>query len=234
VTEPTAERARTPEGLARGFLLTFEGIEGSGKTTHAKRVGAVLQEKGYRSISTREPGGTPLAEALRNLILGTEGEAPVAEAELLIILAARAQHVRRILLPRLGAGDVVLCDRFFDASLAYQGGGRGLGLDLVRSANLVATGGLVPDLTILCDVPVEVALGRLEKRRAGGGIYDRIDREERAFHERVRATYLDLARSEPDRFVVVTSDQGKEEVTARMMGPVLARLEAHRARGGLG
>lgn len=217
----------------RGFFLTFEGIEGSGKTTHLRRLEAILEEKGYRVTCTREPGGTPLAEAMRRLVLGTEGEAPVAEAELFLILAARAQHVRSLILPRLEAGEVVLCDRFSDASLAYQGGGRNLGVARVGEANRVATGGLVPDLTVLFDIPVEEALRRLEKRRRGGGTYDRIDAEERAFHERVRATYLELARAEPDRFLIVASEEEKEEVTTRVAEPVLARLEAHRARGGL-
>jgi dTMP kinase len=233
VTDPPRSRTPSGAGTARsGFFLTLEGIEGSGKTTHAERLAATLKSRGFQVTRTREPGGTPLAEAMRSLVLGTEGEAPVPEAELLLILAARAQHVQRLILPRLEAGDVVICDRFFDASLAYQGGGRRLGLELVRGANRVATGGLVPDLTLLFDLPVETALRRIQKRNASGGTYDRIDREAQAFHERVRATYLELARTEPDRFLVVTSDEDKEEVTARVAGAVLARLEARRAEGG--
>jgi dTMP kinase len=227
------ERARTSSGVPRGFFLTFEGIEGSGKTTHARRLEEAVGKAGYRVSLTREPGGTPLAETLRSLALGTEGESPEPETELLIIVAARAQHLRRFILPRLNRGEVVICDRFSDASLAYQGGGRGLGLARVATVNEMATGGIQPDFTVLCDVPVEEALDRVRRRGKGGGDYNRFDREDREFHEAVQATYLELARRERERFFVVSAVRSKEDVGSVILSTVLPLLQVRRDEGGL-
>jgi len=227
------ERARTSSGVPRGFFLTLEGIEGSGKTTHARRLEKALTDEGYRVSLTREPGGTPLAEALRSLALGTEGEKPEPETELFIILGARAQHLRRFILPRLDRGEVVICDRFSDASLAYQGGGRGLGLERVAGVNEVATGGLQPDLTVLCDVPVEEALERVRKRHEGGGDYNSFDREGQEFHDAVRAAYLELARRDPERFFVVSVVPSKDDVSAVILSNLLPRLRSRRDDGAL-
>ena len=228
-----AGRARSPSGRPRGFFLTFEGIEGSGKSTHARRIGKHLQEAGYRVFLTREPGGTALGEALRSVLLDPGVETPVPEAELFIILAARAQHVRRRILVHLDKGEIVISDRFSEASLAYQGGGRGMGLEAVRAADRLATGGLASDLTILCDLPVDDALGRVHARQRQGGEVNRFDREALDFHESVRRTYLELARLEPERIVVVETSGTEDEVAERILRAVEPRLMEGRAEGAI-
>jgi dTMP kinase len=225
------DRPRSSSGVPRGFFLTFEGIEGSGKSTHARRLNRHLIEAGYRVFLTREPGGTALGEALRGLLLEPGTEALVPEAELFIILASRAQHVRRRILVRLEKGEIVISDRYSEASLAYQGGGRGLGLEAVRSADRLATGGLVPDLTILCDLPVEEALGRVHSRERQGGEVNRFDREAVDFHEAVRRTYLHLAHLEPGRILVVDTTGTEDEAAERIAQAVEPRLRERRAEG---
>jgi dTMP kinase len=227
------ERARASSGVPRGFFVTLEGIEGSGKSSHVRRLADSLTEAGYPVFLTREPGGTPLGEAIRGLLLGVDGDAPSPEAELYLILAARAQHVNRVILPRLNRGDVVLCDRFADATLAYQGGGRGLGFEPVAGAGALAAPGLTPDLTILCDVPVEEALTRVGRRRRAGGDFNRFDREEREFHEAVRAAYLRLAAAEPGRFRVVSTEGDEIEIARALLAEVEPRLAERRREGGL-
>ncbi len=227
------ERSRASSGAPRGFFLTVEGVEGSGKTTHVRLLEAALSGRGYAVTVTREPGGTPLAEALRTLLLGTEGETPVPEAELFMLLASRAQHLQKLILPRLDRGGVVICDRFADASLAYQGGGRGLGVERVAAANLLATSGIVPDLTLLFDVPVEEGLARVGKRSRSGGDLTRFDREEEDFHLAVRKVYLDLAAREPERFRVVDATRPKDEVARDVLAAVEERLRRRREDGGL-
>lgn len=225
------DRARSSSGVPRGFFLTFEGIEGSGKSTHARRLNRYLLDAGYRVYLTREPGGTALGESLRAILLDPGAEPLAPEAELFIILASRAQHVRRRILVRLEKGEIVISDRYSEASLAYQGGGRGLGLDAVRPADRLATGGLVSDLTILCDLPVEDALGRVHARERQGGEVNRFDREAMDFHESVRRTYLHLAQEAPERIVVVDTRGSEDEVAARIEQAVLPRLVRRRAEG---
>ncbi len=227
------ERARASSGVPRGFFLSLEGIEGSGKTTHARFLEANLKDLGYTVVMTREPGGTPLGEALRDLLLGTEGDTPVAEAELFMLLAARAQHLQRFILPRLDRGEVVLCDRFADASLAYQGGGRQLGVEYVERLNEFATAGIAPDFTIFFDVEVDEALDRVGRRGAKGGAYNRFDREIREFHERVRAAYLHLLQREQQRFLRVDSTADKKDVARTVLEAVEPRLRRRREDGGL-
>jgi len=226
-------RARTPEGVPRGVFMTLEGIEGSGKSTHARRLHEALRARGFVAFLTREPGGTPLGESLRALLLGVDGDLPSPEAELYLMLAARAQHVRRVILPRLAAGEVVISDRFSDASLAYQGGGRGLGVDRVRALAEAATSGLVPDRTVLVDAPLEEALVRVGRRRDRGEGLDRFDREERAFHARVQETYRSLAEAEPDRWIVASSSEAVDAVAAVILAAIEPLLEDRRARGAL-
>ena len=213
------------DGAGRGFLLSFEGVEGTGKSSHLGRLADWLREQGTRVTTTREPGGTPLGESLRAATLDPDGEPPTPAAELFLILAARAQHVTRVLEPALRAGEVVLCDRFSEASLAYQGGGRGLGVERVAAANRLATGGLRADLVLLFDAPSDVILDRLQRRRKSRGL-DRLDREDQEFFARVRATYLSLAAAEPDRFVVINTAGDPEGVAAGVRSEVLPRLQA--------
>ncbi|MBF6591353.1 MAG: dTMP kinase [Ktedonobacterales bacterium] len=202
------------------MFITLEGIEGAGKSTQAVRLAERLRAAGHPAHLTREPGGTPLAGAIRALLLHPEeslralaahglaqGLAPAAEellsvTELLLLSAARAQHVARIR-EWLAAGEVVVCDRYADASRAYQGSGRGLDMGTIVTLESIATGGLRPDLTLLLDVPPEEGQQRKQQARAAGGEWNRLDAEGAAFHERVRAGYLALAAAEPDRFIVL-------------------------------
>ena len=187
--------------MATGLLITLEGIEGSGKSTQAALLHGALQKAKIPVSLTREPGGSPLAEKVRDLIL-RGGEEPLAPAaELLLFLAARAQHVARTVRPALERGEVVVCDRFTDATLAYQGGGRTIAEPILASLNDWATGGIKPARTYLLDVPVDLGLERAKRRT--GGEPDRFERESGAFFEAVRARYLEQARREPERIVVL-------------------------------
>ena len=225
---------RSPEpGPSRGFFLTLEGIEGSGKSTHARLLAERLRHDGYVVVLTREPGGTRIGEKLRDILLGSGEETPTPVAELMVILAARAQHVAQVVRPGLERGEVVISDRYADASLAYQGGARGLGIERVAAVNAFATSNLMPDLTILCDLPVERGMERVAHRRQGGGDFNRFDREARAFYEAVRTAYLRVAAAEPDRFVLLDADRVKEIVARDLLRRVLPALEARRRAGGL-
>jgi dTMP kinase len=201
-------RMRAAKSQRRGVLITFEGIEGSGKTTQLIGLAKSLREDGYLVVETREPGGTPFAERIRNLLL-TPGhsretsrstvpdtERVVPECEACLIFAARAQHVAHVVRPALKAGAVVLCDRFADSTLAYQGYARGLDLRHLRTLNRWATGGLTPDLTLLFDLPVAVGL----ERRRETATQNRLDQETERFHRRVRQGFLHLATRHTRRF----------------------------------
>ena len=195
----------------RRLLLTLEGIEGSGKTTQAQRLKAFLDSRGIPAILTREPGGSPLAERIREMVL-TPGEEPLApEAELMLFLAARAQHVRQVIGPALNSGQVVICDRFTDATLAYQGGGRTMSDEILRSLNSWATGAISPTRTYLIDVPVDVGLERAKGRRARSAP-DRFESEGASFFEAVRKRYLEMARSESERIVVLRGTDPEEAI----------------------
>jgi len=180
----------------RGLFVTFEGGEGSGKTTQAELLTKRLEALGRRVVRLREPGGTQLGEDLRKLLLHRSTRMS-AEAELLLFLAARAELVRRVIRPALAEGTVVLCDRFSDSTLAYQGFGRGLDLDLIRRLDAFATDDLAPDLTVLLDLPVA------DGRRRAPPDEDAIQQEDDAFHDRVRQGYLALAKAEPERWLVL-------------------------------
>jgi dTMP kinase len=187
-------------------FVTFEGGEGSGKTTQIKLAAEWLEERGIPVLATAEPGGTPLGRKIREILLNRGAWTIGAEAELLLFAAARAQHVRETIFPALMEGSWVLCDRFADATLAYQGFGRGLDIPFVRSLNAYSSLSLAPDLTLLFDLPVEIGLARAEKRAVGmrqEAAEDRFEREERAFHERIRKGYLTLAADEPGRFRII-------------------------------
>ncbi len=196
----------------RGRFITFEGGEGAGKSTHIRLLAAHLQERGIEVVMTREPGGTLLGEAVRNLLQhDAAGEAPLPRAEVLLFCASRAQLVAAVIEPALARGAWVLCDRFEDSTLAYQGAGRGWAVDELRRLSRFATGGLVPDLTVLLDLPPEAGLCRVNDRGAG---QDRFEKEELAFHCRLRQGFLDLAAGEPQRFRVVNVDRETDVVAA--------------------
>ena len=188
---------------ARGAFITVEGGEGAGKSTNIAVVEQWLAEAGIRCVLTREPGGTPLAEAMRQLLLEVRDEPVAPTAELLLMFAARSQHIAEVIEPALARGDWVVCDRFTDATYAYQGGGRGLpGHDIAVLEDLVQ-GSLRPDLTLLLDAPVELGLERAGQR----GELDRFEQEQVAFFERVRQCYLGRASADPQRFRVIHTDR---------------------------
>jgi dTMP kinase len=194
-----------------GQFITFEGAEGVGKTTQIARAADHLRARGLEPLVTREPGGTPLAEKIRVLVL-EPGQGPLdATTELLLMFAARASHVGDVVRPALAAGRCVLCDRFTDATEAYQGAGRGMNLDWIRALARIAHPGLEPDLTIVFDVPATVANARLAVR---GARQDRIEAEDAAFFQRVRAAYLAIAAREPGRVRVVDATRPEAEVAA--------------------
>jgi dTMP kinase len=197
-------------------FITFEGVDGSGKTTQLKAVESYLIARGRSCISTREPGGTSLGRLIRQALL-EDGKQPVASpAELFLYLADRAQHVQEVILPALEQGKVVLCDRHTDSTLAYQGYGRGIELGMLRSLNDIANRGIRPDLTLLFDCPVEIGLSRTAQRRSQVGTKrsreDRFEREKIEFHEKVRKGFLELARAEPQRFRIIDAARSAAEV----------------------
>jgi dTMP kinase len=210
---------------APGILITFEGIEGSGKSTQLARLAGRLTSRGHAVEVVREPGGTALGEALRSILLSYEEEAIEPRAELLLYLASRAQLVARVVRPALQAGRIVLADRFGDASVAYQGGGRALGIRRVGSLVRFATRGLRPARTYLIDLPVETSLARVRSR----GSLDRLEREQIAFHAAVRGAYLEIARSEPERVRVIRGTDAIEKIEERIASD-LARFLASVSR----
>jgi dTMP kinase len=206
--------------VSEGRFITVEGVEGAGKSTHLTAVRDLLQQAGHRVVLTREPGGTPLGEALRGLLLRPDGAPMSPETELLLMFAARAEHLQRVVRPALAAGDWVLCDRFTDATYAYQGGGRRVPEERIATLERWVQGDLKPDLTLLFDLPVETGLARVSRR----GAEDRFEREERAFFERVRAAYRARAGRYPERFRIVDTDADPREVRRRVEAVVRAWL----------
>ena len=204
-----------------GRFITFEGIEGCGKTTQIALIEQYFRGRGQEVVLTREPGGTPIAEKIRDLLLDPANDAMAPTAELLLYAAARAQHLEERILPALHRGAVVLCDRFADSTTAYQGGGRGFYPTMLRNLHEISTHGCWPDLTFVLDLPVAVGA----ERRAGSAL-DRIEREAAEFHERVRNAFLDIAREEPHRVVVVDAAQPVEAVTAAMVRVIEQRATA--------
>ena len=210
------------------FFITFEGIEGCGKTTQIRRLAAHLEAKGYPLVLTREPGGCPIADQIRSILLDAANSAMQPMTELFLYAAARAQHMAEVIAPALAAGQIVLCDRFTDATLAYQGYGRELDRSVITELNRMATGGLRPDLTVLIDCPVEVGLGRATARISGleGDKEERFERESLQFHERVRAGYRQLASQERERFIIIDGAQGVADTEEAIRAAILARLTA--------
>lgn len=209
-------------------FVTFEGGEGSGKTTQIKLAADWLKGRGISALSTAEPGGTPLGRRIREILLNRGSFTIGAEAELLLFAAARAQHVRETILPALEAGRWVLCDRFADATLAYQGFGRGLDKAFIRTLNDFSSCSLKPDLTMLFDLPVEVGLGRAKKRTVGiqpKTAEDRFEQEDPAFHGRIREGYLSLAAGDPERFRIIDGTADIDPIHAEVRRHLAALME---------
>ena len=201
----------------RGKFITFEGPEGGGKSTHVRKLAEQLRAEGKTVLVTREPGGTRLAELIRGLVREEVDDPPVTRCEVLLFIAARAQVVSEVIRPALARGEWVICDRFADSTFAYQGYGRGIDVGLLKNFNDFATEGLVPDLTILLDVPPETSKQRLAARQAETATTaDRIEQAGDMFHRRLRDGFLELAKAEPGRFVVIDSSGPCEEVSEKV------------------
>ena len=199
------------------MFITFEGPEGSGKTTQIKQLAAFLTARGRQVISTREPGGTAIGDQVRQILLDHGNQDMVPSTEILLFLASRAQHTSERIRPALARGDIVLCDRYRDSTVAYQGYGHGVDLNTLHRFNEFATDHLVPDLTLLLDVSVEVGLSRREK--AGG--WNRLDAYELEFHQRVRRGFQTMAAAEPDRWRTISADDEVAAVQAAVQAVVL-------------
>jgi len=209
-----------------GVFISFEGPEGSGKTTQIGLLADHLRASDHDLLMIREPGGTPIGDQIRAVLHDIANTAMVSEAEILLYSASRAQLVGQLIQPALAQGTIVLCDRFADSTIAYQGYGRGLDLDALRQITTFATGGLVPDLTLYLDIPVEQGLER--KRRAltlNEGEWNRLDQEPIAFHRRVRQGYLTLAANEPNRWVILDACRSVEDVQEELQKAVQRCLE---------
>ena len=204
---------------ARGRFITFEGIDGAGKSTHVAWLADAIAARGHRVVATREPGGTPLGETLRDLLLST----PMThESEALLMFAARREHLAHVIRPALARGEWVLCDRFTDATYAYQGGGHGVPVEHIAALERFVHGDLQPDLTLLFDVPLDVSRARLAKAQAHGRTLDKFENEKEAFFARVRDAYLTRAAAAPERFRIVDSSRPIEDVRAEL-APLVAR-----------
>jgi dTMP kinase len=199
-----------------GRFLTIEGIEGVGKSTQVARLSTTLSARGIAHVVTREPGGTPLAERIRRIVLDSHDEAVSPTAELLLMFAARAVHLSNHVEPNLQAGRWVVCDRFIDATYAYQGGGRRLSVEHIRQLETMVVGARRPDLTVLLDAPVEQALQRARQRNAGAAA-DRFESERAEFFERVRDAYHARAAAEPDRIAVIDAGESADSVASRII-----------------
>ncbi len=206
-----------------GKLISFEGSEGSGKSTQIALLAARFQKEGREVISTREPGGTEIGEQVRNIIVhNSKGDEMFAETELLLFAAARAQLVREVIAPALMSGTIVLSDRFLDSSTVYQGVGRNLAADPVAMINHFAVGNVMPDLTIVMDVPTDVSLARIRQRASD--LPNRMERENIGFYEKIREGYLVLAKGMPDRFVVIDGTQTQDAIEKKIWSAIKDRL----------
>lgn len=208
----------------RGKFITFEGIDGSGKSTQLRLLADDLRFRGYNVLTTQQPGGTPLGRRLREAFLDTEENiAPMAE--LLLFAADRAQHVEFLIKPALAEGKIVISDRYADATTAYQGAGRGFSPTIIKQVVQLATGGLKPDLTLFFDLPVEASFERTHKRDKMGELKNRLDKENADFYERVRNAYLEIIAKEKKRFRVIDATKSVEEVHAEALEVLLKYLK---------
>ena len=204
------------------MFITIEGPEGSGKSTATETVINKLRELGYDVVKTREPGGTPISEQIRNVILDKENKTMDGRTEALLYAAARRQHLVEKVWPAVKEGKIVVCDRYIDSSLAYQGGARGLGIDNIININMFATDNTWPDLTLLFDIPSEIGLERISANK--NREVNRLDLETLEFHKNVRQTFLDLAKRYPERFVIIDASKSREEVAQDALDAILKRL----------
>ena len=204
------------------MFITIEGPEGSGKTTAVDTAVKELEKMGYQIVRTREPGGTPIAEQIRNVILDKNNVAMDQRTEALLYAASRRQHLVEKVWPALKEGKIVICDRYLDSSLAYQGGARGLGVDNILNVNMFATEGTFPDLTLLFDIDPQLGLARIAAN--ANREVNRLDLEKIEFHNKVRNTFLELAKRYPERFVVIDASQSREEVAKKTLEVMLSRI----------
>ena len=209
-----------------GFFITFEGVEGCGKTTQISKLAEQLTDAGYCTVLTREPGGCPIADKIRTILLDAGNQGMVPLTELLLYAAARAQHVAEVIMPALESDAIVLCDRFTDATVAYQHSGRGIDRSTIDALNSLACQSVRPDLTILMDCDVAIGLARAKSRieTSSGPREERFELEALAFHQRVRDGYLQLAADEADRFLTVSASGTIDEISVKIAVQVLERL----------
>ncbi|GFE86659.1 dTMP kinase [Steroidobacter agaridevorans] len=207
-----------------GKFITIEGGEGVGKSTQIGRLKDFVAEQGVEVVVTREPGGTHRAERIRELLLETSDEPMPSTCELLLMFAARSTHLENVIQPALARGACVICDRFTDATYAYQGGGRNLSTENIATLERMVQGTLRPDLTLLLDAPLDISAARASARNTAAGTSDRFEQERRDFFERVRAAYLDRARQEPKRFAVIDATESLEAVTVAIQQAIAERL----------
>jgi dTMP kinase len=209
------------------LFITFEGLEGTGKSSQIQHVTDHFGQQGLKILRTREPGGTIIAEKIRDLFLYQQEEQLSAQAELLLVLAARAQHVQELIKKNMGKVDLILCDRFTDSTIAYQGGGRNMDIAWLKHMNEYATQGLVPDITFLMDLVVSDSQNRIAQRqkRNQKSHIDRFETETINFHERIRNTYLTLAREEPNRFVVINALEKPKEILGKIIQEIEKRMK---------
>ncbi|MDQ0902883.1 dTMP kinase [Paenibacillus sp. V4I7] len=214
-----------------GIFITFEGPDGAGKTTQLKKLAEELKKQGHDVLVTREPGGTAISDQIRSIILDPVNKEMVDQAEVLLYAASRAQHVHQLILPALAAGRIVLCDRFIDASVAYQAYGLGVDVDMVKAISRYASSGLQATRTYILDVPVEVSLARLHHRASGTGVnaqqLDRIEQKNVDYHSRVREGFHQIAADHPERIRVVNANRNEEEIAIEIRTDCNRLLEEH-------
>jgi dTMP kinase len=219
------------ESVPRGLFITFEGGEGAGKSTQIKRLAAKLRESGYKTLVTREPGGSPGAEALRHVILSGAAEPFGPSMEALLFAAARSDHVEQVIRPAIGRGEIVLCDRFLDSSRVYQGGNDEEAQSFVKEIERITVNGMMPDMTLIFDIDAEIGLNRASARR-GDGPADRFEKETLETHQRRREAFLAIAAREPERCLVIDASVGEDDVEQMVTIAVFAALEIKLPRPG--
>jgi len=216
------------------MFITFEGVEGAGKTTQIVHLANYLTGRGVQCLLTREPGGTDIGKKIRAVLLHPDSAGMASETELLLYMADRAEHIQTVIRPALSAGKAVLCDRFSDATMAYQGAARGLSFESIERLHALVFGNLKPDLTLLLDLAPEAGLARARHQMEAGGRPEaegRFEEETLAFHQRVRQGYLQLARREPERFHLIPADQDEDNVRSAIAAAVKPFLEQRLADG---